>query len=241
VEQEKLVLRPGWLRRVARPTSAVVSVLTTALVGCSFAMQGPDPNWDGKKKPDCAESYSPVIMDAFVAIGLAGGAVELATNQNVQRPAELTIAMFAVSLLYTVSAGSGAGKYRECRTATASWLAREAIRERDEAAAADGVPAQESRIPGSMAAQLGVTIASTRYFCVRSPSRAELEICTRERSRCEHVRDLMGLPSRDECAPHDAAWCLVASGAERCFATESACEARLIAASGGASECSARR
>jgi hypothetical protein len=207
-------------RRIAWRAIAIVGAATTALAGCAFAMQGPDPNWDGKQKPDCAESYAPVVVDAFTSSVIASTAVELALDDKVNVPAEVTLAAIGVSLVYAASAASGARKYNACRTTTARWRASEAVRERDAGAA---------------------VVASPAYFCVRSPSQANLEICMRERSRCEHARETMGLSRGEYCAPHAAAWCFDPSGAERCFATQDACDTQLTKVRGEGDECSERR
>ena len=231
--------RPGTPRRIAGRTIAVVVAVTTALGGCSFAMHGPDPSWNGEKKPHCAEGHEPVMLDALTSTVLASTAVETAIDDKVAMPAQVTVALIGVAVLYAVSAASGARAYRACRTATGIWRAREAIRDRNESAARRGAPLASPAPPGVATEPLRVATASPTYFCVHSPSHRVLEICLRERSQCEHARDLLGRRSDENCAPQDAVWCFDASGPELCFATRSACETELTRAH-GAEECSER-
>jgi hypothetical protein len=94
-------------------------------------MQGPDPDWDGRKKPDCSESYAPVMIDGITATVLSSAAVQVNADEKIAAPVEVVLGMFALSLIYTVSAARGAHEYVSCRNATAGWRVDEALRKRD--------------------------------------------------------------------------------------------------------------
>lgn len=229
MERNHRVSRSGVPRCIARRTIAIVAV--AALGGCSIFMQGPDPNWDGKQKPDCSESYAPVVLDAVTSSSLASAAVRAATDDNMAAPAEVVTAVLGVALAYGLSAVSGAHKYNACRTATATWRAREALRE-----LGGDVAFHEAMI-----ATPEVASGSPMYFCVHAPARPALEICLRERSRCERASNIMGLHEDEVCVAQYAAWCFGASKAERCFAARSTCENARARAVDGGNECSERR
>jgi hypothetical protein len=205
-------------------------------------MQGPDPNWDGKQKPDCAESYVPVIIDALTASTTASFAVRMATGEDPAIPQDVALGVTGVlvALLYTASATSGARKYNACRAATASWRVREAIRERDEAAPGHEANALVSAVPAGADAPRAA-LAIQAYYCVHSPSRPYLEICGRNRGWCDHARRVMGVVDSVPCVPSNAVWCFSASDAKRCFATTSACEFHRGKVSSAARECSEQR
>jgi hypothetical protein len=132
---------------------------------------------------------------------------------------------------------SGAGKYRDCRTATASWRAREAIGERD----GPGRAMAASPMSPGAASLLPLDLESAPpYFCVLAPSRPDLELCLRDRSRCEHVHQLMGLLMDEDCVGRDTAWCFGAGGAQRCFTTQTVCETHLTRSNDHVNECSER-
>src|SRR3954469_12241110 len=125
VERSNRVVRTGAPRRTAWRKLAVAGAVTTAVGGCSLAMQGPSPSWDGEQKPDCTESFAPVMIDGLTSTVLASTATSLAANDKLVIPAEVTLGLVGVALLYGASAARGAHAYNACRTATAIWRARE--------------------------------------------------------------------------------------------------------------------
>jgi hypothetical protein len=182
-----------------------MGALMLALGGCSvLVMRGVAPGADGAQEPECSESHVPIYVDGFTASFLAAVAAELPTMEP-PVPGSFVMGTVLASLVYTVSAVSGASKYKECRRARADWHAREAIRE-----SGASTDIEQSAAAG--------------YFCTSSPSRPELHPCARERGACEHVRKTLALPDGEACAPRELAWCLDIHGAPRCFGTQYACE-----------------
>jgi len=195
-------------------------------------MRGPDPAWDHKQKPDCSDSYAPVVVDSLTASASASLAAQLAFDDKVQTPVEVPLAAVGVALLYTVSARIGAGLYTDCRNATAEWHAFEAIRQRDATVAA--ARARETG-PGSP----GAPVPRTAFFCNVSATPA-LEICAGDRAVCEHARRVVSRRDSDGCVARDTAWCFGVDDATRCFATRPGCEAQLTRASAISSACTER-
>lgn len=187
-----------------------LGALMMVLGGCSLVvMRGADSKRDRPAEPVCSESLVPIYVDGFTASFTAGMAAELAQLELEPPVPESVLAGFVItSLLFTVSAVSGASMYKSCRRAKADWYASEAIRE-------SGV---------------GKPDAASGYFCTSSPSRAELHPCARERAACEQLRAAIALPDRQACAPRDRAWCFDVNATTRCFGTQYACEEQAAAA-----------
>jgi len=65
------------------------------------------------------------------------------------------------------------------------------------------------------------------FFCTRSPTgRASLNLCEREQSACERVRNALSKSNLAACTPAQTAWCFANNGKLHCFETSATCEAR---------------
>lgn len=230
-----------WICRTIRARAAVSSfALVAAVAGCSLAMRGADPNWQSKKKPDCSESYTPVIIDAWIASFTAGTTalvVERASESHIEVPPVVWLGGLSLALLYTVSAAAGAHRYKSCRAATAAWHVRDALRARDASAERAGAETLAAA-PRMKAVPLNTAGANAAFFCVHA-ERTALEICMRKLKWCEHARKVMAVRDGEVCAPHDTAWCLGETA--RCFVTPSGCETQRRKVGALSSTCIERR
>jgi hypothetical protein len=223
-------------------------VLMVLLGGCSLTMRGVDPGWDHHEEPQCTESHTPVVVDGATASGLAGFAVNVATDDTL--PMDLKVPAVGISavlaLVYTASAATGASKYKSCRSARAEWHANEAILEsRARSAAAGEPPTKPNGAPGARSASTSNTRESgsagapspTGYFCASSTTRDDESLCMRERTACELAQQALGLP---DCMPRKIAWCFDLDGSPQCFGSPRACEAQLATATSVSRPCTER-
>lgn len=184
-------------------------LLTTMLGGCSLiGMHGVDPQWDGKKAPECSDNYTPVYVDSFLSSIAAGTALDVVLQDPPPaNAATKTIFTAITSLLFMSSAFIGASRYRECRKAKAGLYVREALGEN-----------------GAQGAVAPTT--SQGYFCTYAPSQPELYACAHERDACEQVRKVLAISDGQTCMPRDPVWCFDIYRKSRCFGTQYACEKR---------------
>lgn len=214
-----------------------LAMLMVVLSGCSFGMHGIDPNWDRQQEPECTDSYAPVIIDGMMASVTATALSEIA-EQGYPLEDSIVAGAIIISLVYTVSALTGVSKYNGCRVARADWHAREAIRASKAKAepnatsssaprpraAASSPAAPNSQISSTTSARQPTPTVSQGYYCTSSSSQAELNVCVRGRTACEHARKTLALPDIEDCAPRSIAWCFDIEGKPRCFGTQHACE-----------------
>lgn len=234
------------------PLGALLMILS----GCSLAMRGVDPAWDKKQEPICSDSYAPVVVDGLTASTITGVVARLAQEPDIKLDPPIVVGAVVLSLLYTVSAGVGASRYKECRVARADWYASEAIREigvpaDDEPSAPDAPsapsvagatsPHASSAPPVAMAsAKPATATVSEGYFCTRAPSRPGLVTCRRGLAACQQARDLLATPDSGDCIPRKSVWCFIAADRSRCFTTQHTCEAQLATAATASRPCTER-
>jgi hypothetical protein len=236
------------MHSMAQPVAALVLMVGS----CSFGMRGVDPDWDGKQQPDCTDTYVPVLVDGFVATIVSSATAEVARTAPID--GRLIAASIAISLVYSASALVGSRRYRSCRTLRAEWHVREAISAKNnqvDSKTRAGHPSRPTLPTTSRASSNSQTEAMSshrptradgfeQYFCTKSRSQSDLDVCLRGRSACEEARRAVLVPDSEECKPYGAVWCFDTAGEPICFTAQSTCEVRLARATGASGPCTMR-
>jgi hypothetical protein len=213
-----------------------VFLITAVLAGgCSFGMKPLPSDYDERTIPRCETAAINPVGDALGAVLFAAGAVALAIKggdaPSAEEPSdrEAAVGIGLVALAFGGVAALGFSWDSACVAAKKQWDERQIeqdtlVREHKRDASIDR---EIERAKVERESTPAVVPAPRGFYCSASPTAPLAGICTRQKTECARMRDMVSAADMTECALVETAWCFdMKPGDERCAPVEAACDAQ---------------